>query len=272
MFFLKKFFSKKFEASELEDILYENGVEPEFADIIIETLSGKYQETEIKETLKKKIKEKLNIQDNLDWEFKPSTLYLIIGNNGSGKTTFIGKFINFLKEKRLAPSVIAADTFRAAAIEQLEHFASRMEVPFFKGENKEDPAAVVYKGIQNLGSKDSVLIIDTSGRQHNNKNLMDELKKISNIIIKNQNQFTDIKTLLTLDANIGLASKQIIEGFQNYIPIDGLVINKVDSNAKYGALLTIINNFEIPIIFEGYGEDIKELRMFEFEKYLDRLL
>ena len=94
----------------------------------------------------------------------------------------------------------------------------------------------------------------------------------SNIIIKNQNQFTDIKTLLTLDANIGLASKQIIEGFQNYIPIDGLVINKVDSNAKYGALLTIINNFEIPIIFEGYGEDIKELRMFEFEKYLDRLL
>lgn len=101
---------------------------------------------------------------------------------------------------------------------------------------------------------------------------MDELKKISNIIIKNQNQFTDIKTLLTLDANIGLASKQIIEGFQNYIPIDGLVINKVDSNAKYGALLTIINNFEIPIIFEGYGEDIKELRMFEFEKYLDRLL
>ncbi len=85
MFFLKKFFSKKFEASELEDILYENGVEPEFADIIIETLSGKYQETEIKETLKKKIKEKLNIKDNLDWEFKPSTLYLIIGNNGSGK-------------------------------------------------------------------------------------------------------------------------------------------------------------------------------------------
>ena len=147
-----------------------------------------------------------------------------------------------------------------------------MEVPFFKGENKEDPAAVVYKGIQNLGSKDSVLIIDTSGRQHNNKNLMDELKKISNIIIKKQNQFTDIKTLLTLDANIGLASKKIIEGFQNYIPIDGLVINKVDSNAKYGALLTIINNFEIPIIFEGYGEDIKELRMFEFEKYLDRLL
>ncbi len=272
MFFLKKFFSKKFEASELEDILYENGVEPEFADIIIETLSGKYQETEIKETLKKKIKEKLNIQDNLDWEFKPSTLYLIIGNNGSGKTTFIGKFINFLKEKGLAPSVIAADTFRAAAMEQLEHFANKMEVPFFKGADKEDPAAVVYKGILNFKDDTSVIIVDTSGRQHNNKNLMDELKKILNIIIKNQNQFLNIKTLLTLDANIGLASKQIIEGFQNYIPIDGLVINKVDSNAKYGALLTIINDFEIPIIFEGYGEDIKELRMFEFEKYLDRLL
>jgi len=272
MFFLKKFFSKKFEISELEDLLYENGVEPKFADIIIDTLSGKAQELDIKDALKKNIKEKLNPQNNIDWNFEPNTLYLIIGNNGSGKTTFIGKFLHLLKEKNLKPSVVAADTFRAAAMEQLEHFANKMDVPFFKGTNKEDPAAVVYKGILNFKDDNSVLIVDTSGRQHNNKNLMDELKKIFSVIEKNQNQFLNIKTLLTLDANIGLASKQIIEGFQNYISIDGLIINKVDSNAKYGALLTIINDFDIPIVFEGYGEDIKELRVFEFEKYLDRLL
>ena len=272
MFFLRKFFSKKFEVSELEDTLYENGVEPKFADVIIDTLSGKVRELDIREALKKNIKEKLNPQSNIDWNFQPNTLYLIIGNNGSGKTTFIGKFLHFLKEKNLKPSVVAADTFRAAAMEQLEYFANKMEVPFFKGTDKEDPAAVVYKGIQNFKDDNSVMIIDTSGRQHNNKNLMDELKKISNIIEKNQNQFLQIKILLTLDANIGLASRQIIEGFQKYVSIDGLIINKVDSNTRYGALLTIINDFEIPIIFEGYGEDIKELRMFEFEKYLDRLL
>ena len=249
MFFLKKFFSKKFEISELEDTLYENGVEPKFADIIIETLSGKAQELNVRDALKKNIKEKLNIQNNIDWNFEPNTLYLIIGNNGSGKTTFIGKFLHLLKEKNLKPSVVAADTFRAAAMEQLEHFANKMDVPFFKGTDKEDPAAVVYKGIHNFKDDNSVLIVDTSGRQHNNKNLMDELKKISNIIEKNQNQFSNVKTLLTLDANIGLASKQIIEGFQNYVSIDGLIINKVDSNAKYGALLTIINDFDIPIVF-----------------------
>ncbi|MDB9776381.1 hypothetical protein OAB63_01320 [Alphaproteobacteria bacterium] len=272
MFFLKKFFSKKFDVAELEDTLYENGVEPKFADVIIDTLSKQAQDLDIRGALKKNIKDKLNPQSNINWDFQSNTLYLIIGNNGSGKTTFIGKFLHFLKKKELKPSVIAADTFRAAAMEQLEHFANKMEVPFFKGIDKEDPAAVVYKGIVNFKDTDSVLIVDTSGRQHNNKNLMDELKKISNTIEKNQNQFLNIRTLLTLDANIGLASKQIIEGFQKYLSIDGLIINKVDSNAKYGALLTIMNDFDIPIIFEGYGEDIKELRMFEFEKYLDRLL
>jgi fused signal recognition particle receptor len=258
MFFLKKFFSKKFDVAELEDTLYENGVEPKFADVIIDTLSKQAQDLDIREALKKNIKDKLNHQSNINCDFQ--------------STTFIGKFLHFLKEKNLKPSVVAADTFRAAAMEQLEHFANKMEVPFFKGIDKEDPAAVVYKGILNFKDDNSILIVDTSGRQHNNKNLMDELKKISNVIEKNQNQFLNIKILLTLDANIGLASKQIIEGFQKYVSIDGLIINKIDSNSKYGALLTIINDFNIPIIFEGYGEDIKELRMFEFEKYLDRLL
>ena len=101
---------------------------------------------------------------------------------------------------------------------------------------------------------------------------MGELQKISNIINKKSDQFLDIKNLLTIDANTGLASKHIISGFQEYLPLDGIIINKVDSNSKYGALLSILNDFNIPIIFEGYGEDMNDLREFHFEEYLDRLL
>lgn len=270
--FFKKFFGKKYEVAELEDTLYENGVEPKFADIIVGSLSRQDKENDVRDALKQNIRENISIKNYDTWDFSDQTLYLIIGNNGSGKTTFIGKFLNFLNKQNLNPSVIAADTFRAAAMEQLEHFANKLAVPFYKGLDKEDPAAVVFKGIQGFRNQNSNVVVDTSGRQHNNKNLMDELKKISNTILKGDHEFKNIKTLLTLDANIGLASKQIIQGFTDYIPVDGLVINKVDSNAKYGALLTIINDFDIPIIFEGHGEDVEDLRMFEFDKYLDRLI
>lgn len=270
--FFKKFFGKKYEVTELEDTLYENGVEPKFVDIIVESLSKQTKENDVRNALKQSIKENINIKNYDKWKFEDQTLYLIIGNNGSGKTTFIGKFLNFLNKQNLNPSVIAADTYRAAAMEQLEYFAKKLAAPFYKGLDKEDPAAVVFKGIQSFKDQSSNIVVDTSGRQHNNKNLMGELKKISNTILKGDHKFKNIKTLLTLDANIGLASKQIIQGFIDCIPVDGLIINKVDSNSKYGSLLTIINDFNIPIIFEGYGEDIEDLRMFEFDKYLDRLI
>jgi fused signal recognition particle receptor len=101
---------------------------------------------------------------------------------------------------------------------------------------------------------------------------MAELQKINNIIKKKSEHFSQIQNLLTLDANTGLASKHIIAGFQEYLNLDGIVINKVDSNAKYGALLSILNDFDIPVIFEGYGESMNDLRKFQFEEYLDRLL
>ena len=155
------------------------------------------------------------------------SLYIIAGNNGSGKTTFIGKFINLIQKNGLKPGVIAADTFRAAAIDQLEHFTNQFEVPIHKGNKIEDPSAVIFQGIDNLEESD-VIIVDTSGRQHNNKNLMAELKKISDIVSKKSYQFNLIRAFLTLDANTGLASKHIIEGFQEYIPLDGII----DSEAE----------------------------------------
>ena len=156
-------------------------------------------------------------------------------------------------------------------MEQLEFFANKFEIPIVKGQDKEDPSAVVFRGIDQLADCD-VIIVDTSGRQHNNKNLMAELEKLSNVIKKKSEKFNHVYNLLTIDANTGLASKHIIQGFQDSINLNGIIVNKVDSNAKYGALLSIMNDFSIPILFEGYGEDMSHLRKFQFSEYLDRLL
>ena len=195
----------------------------------------------------------------------------MVGVNGVGKTTTIGKLAVRFKDEGISVLLAAGDTFRAAAVEQLTFFAEKFLIPIVKGNDKEDPSAVVYRGIDQLIEND-VIIIDTSGRQHNNKNLMGELQKINNIIKKKSDHFNQIQNLLTLDANTGLASKHIIAGFQEYLNLDGIIINKVDSNAKYGALLSILNDFDIPVIFEGYGENMDDLRKFQFEEYLDRLL
>ena len=272
MFFLNKIFQKKLNVDEIEDLLFENGVEPKFAELIISKIKDNTsKEEDIKKVIKKELLTKFAEKKFGAFSPQSKSLYIIAGNNGSGKTTFIGKFINLFQKNGLNPAVIAADTFRAGAIDQLEHFTKKFEVPIHKGNNMEDPSAVIFQGIDKMKEND-VVIIDTSGRQHNNKNLMAELKKISNIISKKSNQFDLIQTFLTLDANTGLASKHIIEGFREYITLDGIILNKVDSNAKYGALLTIINDFDIPVVFEGYGEGMSDLREFQFEEYLDRLI
>ncbi len=272
MFFLKNIFQKKLNIEEIEDLLYESGVEPKFADLIIQKIKNeKSNENDLKILIKNELHNEFKNKEFGNFSPEPKSLMVIAGNNGSGKTTFIGKFIKYFQQNNMKPSVIAADTFRAAAMEQLEFFANKFEVPIVKGADKEDPSAVVFRGIDQLQEND-VIIIDTSGRQHNNKNLMGELQKISNVIIKKSEAFSQIKNLLTIDANTGLASKHIISGFQKYLNIDGIIVNKVDSNAKYGALLSILNAFNIPVLFEGYGEGMDDLRKFHFEEYLDRLL
>ena len=272
MFFLKKIFQKKLNIEEVEDLLYESGVEPKFADIIISKIKDKSsKEDDLKQLIKSELIQEFKEKKFGNFIPQSKSLIVVTGNNGSGKTTFIGKFIQYFQQNNLKPAVIAADTFRAAAVEQLEHFANRFNIPIVKGIDKEDPSAVVFRGIEEL-KDNNVIIIDTSGRQHNNKNLMGELQKINNIIKKKSEYFLDIKNLLTIDANTGLASKHIISGFQEYLNLDGIIINKVDSNAKYGALLSILNDFDIPVLFEGYGENMSDLRKFHFEEYLDRLL
>ena len=272
MFFLKKIFQKKLNVDEVEDLLFESGVEPKFADLILEKIKdSNSKEDDLKTLIKKELTEQFQDKEFGNYEPAEKSLFVIAGNNGSGKTTFIGKFIHYFQQNSLKPGVIAADTFRAAAIEQLEFFANKFEIPIVKGQDKEDPSAVVFRGIDQLADCD-VIIVDTSGRQHNNKNLMAELEKLSNVIKKKSEKFNHVYNLLTIDANTGLASKHIIQGFQDSINLNGIIVNKVDSNAKYGALLSIMKDFSIPILFEGYGEDMSHLRKFQFSEYLDRLL
>ena len=144
---------------------------------------NKSQEENIKKVIKDELLTKFKEKKFGGFFPQNKSLYIIAGNNGSGKTTFIGKFINLIQKNGLKPAVIAADTFRAAAIDQLEHFTNQFEVPIHKGNNMEDPSAVIFQGIDNLKESD-VIIVDTSGRQHNNKNLMAELKKITDIVSK----------------------------------------------------------------------------------------
>ena len=234
MFFLKKIFQKNLNIDEIEDLLFDNGVEPKFADLIISKIKeNKSQVENIKKVIKDELLTKFKEKKFGGFSPQNKSLYIIAGNNGSGKTTFIGKFINLIQKNGLKPAVIAADTFRAAAIDQLEHFTNQFEVPIHKGNNMEDPSAVIFQGIDNLKESD-VIIVDTSGRQHNNKNLMAELKKISDIVSKKSDQFNLIRAFLTLDANTGLASKHIIEGFQEYITLDAVSYTHLTMPTTFG--------------------------------------
>ena len=151
MFFLKKIFQKNLNIDEIEDLLFDNGVEPKFADLIISKIKeNKSQEEDIKKVIKDELLTKFKEKQFGGFSPKNKSLYIIAGNNGSGKTTFIGKFINLIQKNGLKPAVIAADTFRAAAIDQLEHFTNQFEVPIHKGNNMEDPSAVIFQGIDNL--------------------------------------------------------------------------------------------------------------------------
>ena len=151
MFFLKKIFQKKLNIEEVEDLLFESGVEPKFADMIITKIkdSGS-KEDDLRRLIKSELLSQFKEKQFGNFQPKTKSLMVIAGNNGSGKTTFIGKFIQYFQQNGLKPAVIAADTFRAAAMEQLEHFANRFNVPIVRGSDKEDPSAVVYRGIDQL--------------------------------------------------------------------------------------------------------------------------
>ena len=275
MFFQKlkdKLFGKVHTAQtleELEDILIQADVGPHLSHKMVEAIKKSPGEASL--ALKQ---EMMNILQKREQVFslkalkKGPNVILICGVNGSGKTTFIAKLCYFLKNKKVG--IVAGDTFRAAAVEQLEVWADRLKAPIFKGTIGEDPASVIYKALQQSQDLD-VLIIDTAGRLQNKDHLMMELQKIVRVI-KKIDETAPQETLLVLDATIGSNTLNQIEAFKDVVPLTGLVMNKLDGTAKGGILLKVAEQFSYPFYFMGLGEKKEDLKPFSAEYFVDHIL
>jgi fused signal recognition particle receptor len=194
---------------------------------------------------------------------------LISGVNGVGKTTTIGKISKILKANGNKVMLAASDTFRAAAIEQLENWANKVEVEITKSSQGADPASVTYKAIEEaIANNFDQVLIDTAGRLQNKKNLMEEYKKIANVTKKIDPEAPH-DVILVLDATSGQNVINQVEEFNKIIPITGLIMTKLDGTAKGGILLAVAKKFKLPIIALGLGEKEDDLQIFEAEKFAD---
>lgn len=259
---------------ELEEVLILSDVGTETSLKIISNLREKIkkekitEEQEVKEALKREMQEILEKQNSeLILETKPSVI-LVVGVNGVGKTTSIGKIANYLQKQGKKVVLAAADTFRAAAVEQLEIWANRANCEIVKRQEGSDPASVVYDAIKKVkDSNADVLICDTAGRLHNKKYLMDELEKIKKVIDKEMPEASK-EVLLVLDATTGQNAIMQVKAFKETVDITGLVLTKLDGTAKGGVVIGIVEENNIPIKFIGVGEQIEDMQPFKAEDFV----
>ncbi|MBR4241258.1 MAG: signal recognition particle-docking protein FtsY [Eubacterium sp.] len=261
---------------ELEEVLIMGDVGMPTAERVIKDLKAKIENdnitsvSQVRETMKDIVAGVVWGGSYLKIRTKPSVI-LVIGVNGVGKTTTIGKLA--LRLKNMGRSVIlgAADTFRAAAIEQLQVWADRADVPLIKHSEGSDPAAVVYDTIQAGKARGSdVIIIDTAGRLHNKKNLMDELNKISRVIDRELPDCSR-ETLLVLDATTGQNAVNQAKDFKEAAGITGIILTKLDGTARGGVVLAINNELDVPVKFVGVGEQIDDLQPFDADAFASAL-
>ena len=224
----------------------------------------------IKQMMKEIIADMLGEDTGLKLDTKPSVI-LVIGVNGVGKTTSIGKIASLLNRESKKVVLGAADTFRAAAIEQLEIWAQRADVSLVKSVEGTDPASVVFDTIASAKSKGAdVIICDTAGRLHNKKNLMDELAKI-NRVIKRELPDASLESLLVLDAATGQNAVNQAREFKNVTDISGIILTKLDGTAKGGIVVPIKNELNIPVKFIGVGEGIDDLQPFNTKEFVESI-
>ena len=226
--------------------------------------------SQVKGAIKEIVSEMLEGGEDMGLVTMPSII-LVIGVNGVGKTTTIGKMAAMYKAQGKKVILGAADTFRAAAIDQLEEWANRAGVDIVKHHEGADPAAVVFDTIQAGIARDAdIIICDTAGRLHNKKNLMDELAKIYRIIDK-ELPYNDRESLLVLDATTGQKAVNQARDFKNVCEITGIVLTKLDGTAKGGVVLAIKNDLKVPVKFVGVGEKIDDLQPFNPKAFADGL-
>ncbi|MDB4811571.1 signal recognition particle-docking protein FtsY [Candidatus Pelagibacter sp.] len=247
-------------ASEIKEIISDSKIDPkkdiaeEISTILKEYIISLMKPLENESFFQKK--EKINAT-------------LVSGVNGVGKTTTIGKISKILKANGNKVMLAASDTFRAAAIEQLENWANKVEVEITKSSQGADPASVAYKAIEEaIANNFNQVLIDTAGRLQNKKNLMEEYKKIANVT-KKIDPKAPHDVILVLDATSGQNVINQVEEFNKIIPITGLIMTKLDGTAKGGILLAVAKKYKLPIIALGLGEKEDDLQIFEAEKFAD---
>lgn len=263
---------------ELEEALIMSDVGVETSTKIITNLRNKIKkekiedEQAVKQALRDEIKNVLEEVDNtLKLETTPSVI-LVVGVNGVGKTTSIGKIANRLKQDGKKVVVAAADTFRAAAVEQLEIWANRAGCDIVNREEGTDPAAVVYDAVKIAKEKQAdVLICDTAGRLHNKKYLMDELVKIKKVIDKELPEASK-EVLMVLDATTGQNAISQVTAFKETVNITGLVLTKLDGTAKGGVVIGIVAENKVPVKFIGIGEQIDDMEIFNSNDFVNALI
>lgn len=260
---------------ELEYILLSADVGVETTEIIIEELKQRAYDNRLKSTddARELLAEIMLEQIDFDIpEYDYPLIILVAGVNGVGKTTAIGKLAAYFKAKGKSVVLAAADTFRAAAAEQLSVWAERAGVRIIKHEEGSDPAAVVFDALESAKSKGyDVVLVDTAGRLQNKKNLMNELAKINRVVERECPQ-SDYRTYIALDATTGQNAVSQAKAFDEIIDIDGIILNKLDGTAKGGVVFAISAQYEIPICFVGIGEKIDDLIEFNAQDYIAELI
>jgi len=263
---------------ELEEVLITSDVGPSFTHELIEKIKEQVKRKELDkaELLKKVLRD--TILDILMKKEAPFPIprgdlvtVMVVGVNGTGKTTTIGKLAHRFKEQGARVIMAAADTFRAAAIEQLEIWSRRVDVPLIKQKIDSDPSAVVFDAIHAATSRNAnIVIIDTAGRLHTKVNLMEELKKMKRIISRELPDSSH-EIWLVLDATTGQNAITQARMFHDEIGVTGIIITKLDGTAKGGVIIRIARDLDIPILFIGVGEGLDDLREFKSREFVDAL-
>ena len=260
---------------ELEFILLSSDIGEETTADIIEQLRERMRKDSVSDPKKANQYLKQVMIDLLGDEklqLNPPCVITVAGVNGVGKTTTIGKLANIFVKQGKSVVIAAADTFRAAASEQLEVWANRAKVRIIKHEEGSDPAAVVFDAVSSAKSRGTdVVLVDTAGRLHNKKNLMEELKKIDRVVDREFPEAARIN-LIVLDATTGQNAIQQVEVFNEAIDIDGIVLTKLDGTAKGGVVLAIKHDMDIPVYFVGVGEGLDDLLEFDAESYVEGII
>tara|TARA_B100000989_G_scaffold263307_1_gene215136 strand:+ start:2712 stop:3596 length:885 start_codon:yes stop_codon:yes gene_type:complete len=256
----------------IEQMLLETDIGYDVTCDIIEIIKkGANNSSDLKSNIKLHLVTMLDNHQELRIK-EEKTVIVVVGVNGSGKTTTVAKLAKFYNRVGKKVTLVAADTYRAAAVEQLKIWSERVGCRFIFNQNSTEPASVVFNGLESAIAKDDdLVIVDTAGRLHTSENLMKELAKINRVIENRFPQFSKI-SLITIDASLGQNSLVQAREFGNICNIDGAVLTKLDGTAKGGIVFPLYDTLKIPVNFVGVGEGFDDLRKFNPIKYVDGII